>query len=294
MSKRTGSSSNTKQLDITRKKSTKEEPLYFASVYRYTCLGHVRASSSEKDDKVCRGIQYGLQHAAESHRTLSRKEATEDFGMLNGTAKDRQHISPGMPKSINEAFRTQAIVMNDKPESDKEWNEIDSYGITDVEVLVLQDAKTKKSEVTSVAPHCFLGNSIRDVGTKDGTMMSATVHLGPLEITMDSGVEEPHQNTHAAKHKQQQQQSPPRYAPARPDDSGSRRPDLMQFSKKVADNMVKGASTLKDAVSEDFPSRVYSASQRVLAQTGKTVERTGKVVKSLYRVWFDDDDNEQS
>lgn len=60
----------------------------------------------------------------------------------------------------------------------------------------------------------------------------------------------------------------------------------------MADNMVKGAFTLRDAVSEDFPSRMYDASHRVVGQMVKTVERTGKVAKSLYRVWFHADDDE--
>lgn len=203
--------------------------MYFASVYRYTCLGHVRASTDEKDDKVCRGIQYGLQHAAESHRTITREEATKDFAILNGTAKDRQNMSPGMPSSINDALQTQAIVMNNKPENDKEWNEIDSYGITDVEVLVLQDTKTKKSQVTSVAPHCFIGNSVRDIGTKDGVMASATVHLGPVEITLDSGVEQPHQHAHVSKHKPQQDNNK---TPVREDSGGYTRPDVAELGKR--------------------------------------------------------------
>jgi hypothetical protein len=261
---------------------TTEEALYFASVYRYTCLGHVRASSSEKDDRVCRGIQYGIQHAAESHRAISRQEATNDFALLNSTAKSRHH--PGMPASLNDRLHTQAVIINDKPQNDKEWNDIDSYGITDVEVLVLQDAKAKKSQVTSVAPHCFMGTSTRNVGTKEGTMVSGTIHLGPLEITLDSGVEEQQQNSHVSPAKKAN-------APAR-HDTGRARLDALQFSKKVADNMVKGASMLKDAVSEDFPSRMYDASHRVVGQMGKTVERTGKVAKSLYRMWFDADDDE--
>lgn len=269
-----------------------EEPLYFASVYRYTCLGHVRASAGEKDDKVCRGIQYGLQHAAESHRTITRSEATKDFSILNGTAKDRQHVSPGMPSSINDALRTQAIVVNEDKKTDEEWNDIDCYGITDVEVLVLQDTKTKKSQVTSVAPHCFFGNSVRDIQTKEGQMLSATIHLGPVEITLDSGVEQPQKNNaHVSKHEPQAPKNKSR--PAREDSGGFTRPDMIELSKKVGENITKGASTLKDAVSEDFPSRMYSASQRVIGQMGNTVERTGKVAKSMYRVWFAGDDDEQ-
>ena len=282
----------TQQEDASPKKI--QEPIYFASVYRYTCLGHVRASAGEKDDKVCRGIQYGLQHAAESHRTITRLEATKDFSILNGTAKDRQHVSPGMPSSINDALRTQAIVMNETTvkKSDEEWNEIDCYGITDVEVLVLQDTKTKKSQVTSVAPHCFVGNSVRDIQTKEGQMLSATIHLGPVEITLDSGVEQPHKNNaHVSKHEPQAPKN--KNSPTREDSGGFTRPDMIEFSKKIGENIIKGASTLKDAVSEEFPSRMYNASQRVIGQMGNTVERTGKVAKSMYRVWFESDDDEQ-
>lgn len=293
MSKNTNES-NTQQVKDPKKSRIGEEPLYFASVYRYTCLGHVRAppnssSSQKEDDRVCRGIQYGLTHAAESHRLISRHEATRDFAILNGTAKDRQHVSPGMPTSINNALKTQAIDMQ-QSNNDKVWNEVDSYGITDVEVLVLQDSKTKKSEVASVAPHTFVGNSVRDVGTHEGTIMSATVHLGPLEITLDSGVEEPEENNTHASNKPVSPQENKRAAPARRD---SRRTDPVELGKKVVNNMVKGASTLKDAVSEDFPSRMYDASHRVVGQMGNTVERTGKVVKSLYRIWFDADDDQR-
>lgn len=282
----------------TTRKETEKEPLYFASLYRYSCAGHVRASSTEKDDRICRGIQYGLQHAAESHRTITRQEATRDFALLNGTAKDRQQVSPGIPSSLNEALKTQAVVIGNNEQAeinDKEWNDIDSYGITDVEVLVLEDAKTRKSQVASVAPHTFVGNSVRNVGTKEGTIMSATVHLGPLEITLDSGVEEHDDNPHVSKQTPKQQETKKNAAPARQADSegSSRGTDVVQLSKKVADNMVKGASMLKDAVSEDFPSRMYNASHRVVGQMGNTVERTGKVCKSLYRMWFDDDNEDQ-
>lgn len=263
---------------------TSEEVLYLASVYRYTCLGHVRASANEKDDRVCRGIQYGLQYAAESHSNISRQAATDDFALLNDTSKDRRHH--GLPPSINDALRTQAVILGEQERTDKEWNDIDSYGITDVEVLILQDANTKKSQVTSIASHCFVGNSIRDIGTKEGKMVSATLHLGPVEITLDSGVEEHEQKSKALPANKTN-------SPARHDSTRSRL-DALQLSKKVADNMVKGASMLRDAVSEDFPSRMYDASGRVVGQMGKTVERTGKVAKSMYRVWFgaDDDDAE--
>lgn len=294
-------------------RKSEKEPLYFASVYRYSCLGHVSVPTDSKQqgnsDRVCKGIQYGLQHAAESHRLVSRQEATRDFAILNSTAKDRQSVSPGMPKSLNDLLKTQAVEMKNSAEnesnvnSEKEWNEVDSYGITDVEVLVLQDSKTKKTQVASVAPHCFVGTSMRDVGTHEGQTISATVHLGPLEITLDSGVEEPdadqHQNKkHASKSNQQVDQpnsnSNGNKVSTRSrsnDDSRSIGTDPIEFGKKVANNMVKGASMLRDAVSEDFPSRMYDASHRVVGQMGKTVERTGKVGKSLYRIWFDSDDD---
>lgn len=251
--------------------------LYYASVYRYTCLGHVRASSSSSSsaDGVCRGIQYGLQHAAESRRTIRTEEATQNFALLQRSTQSHPHLPP----SLQDLLKTHAVVVSDREE---EWKEVDCYGLTNVEILVLQDSETNQSSLTAVAPHVMVGSSIRDVGTKEGSSLSGTLHLGPLEIGFDGGLE-----THEDKDKKQA----PRIN-TKETKNGSL--DLMAFSVKVGENMKKGAEILKHSVEEEFPSRVLDAGQRVVGQVGPTIERTGKVVKAIFRVWFDYDDDDES
>jgi hypothetical protein len=249
--------------------------LYYASVYRYTCLGHVRASSSSPgSENVCRGIRYGLQHAAESKRTIPKEHATQDFSLLQTSKDSHSHL----PDSLHDLLKTHAVIVSDKED---DWKEVDCYGITNVEILVLQDATTNQSTVTAVAPHVTVGSSIKDVGTKEGSNISGTLHLGPLAITVDGGLETP-------EHEQQKQE---------PNKDNVREamtkeiPDLVAFSQKVAENMVKGAEILKSSVEEEFPSRVLDAGQRVVGQVGPTIQRTGKVAKAMFHVWFDDSDD---
>jgi hypothetical protein len=255
--------------------------LYYASVYKYTCLGHVRASSSSSssaDDGVCRGIQYGLQHAAESRRAIRREQAIQDFSLLQRSTQSYPHLPP----SLQDLLKTQAVILSDRKE---EWKEVDCYGFTNVEILVLQNVQTKQSLLTAVAPHVMVGNSIRDVGTKqEGSSLSGTLHLGPLEIGFDGDLETTHED-----HEEKKQ------APlANTKETENKSLDLMEFSIKVGENMKKGAEILKHSVEEDFPSRVFDAGQRVVGQVGPTIQRTEKVARAVFRVWLDDDDDDES
>jgi hypothetical protein len=258
-------------------KDAKDETaaLYYASVYRYTCLGHVRASSSSpSSENICRGIRYGLQHAAESKGTIPKEQATQDFSLLQRSKDSRSHL----PDSLQDLLKTQAVVVS---ENEDEWKEVDCYGVTNVEMLVLQDSQTKQNVVTAVAPLVVVGNSIKDVGTKDGSNISGTLHLGPLEITVDGGLETP----------QREEQKQALTNNNTKETTAIKIPDLMAFSQKVAENMVKGAEMLKSSVEEEFPSRVLDAGQRVVGQVGPTIQRTGKVAKAIFHVWFDDNDD---
>ena len=257
------------------------DALYYASMYKYTCLGHVRASSSSSSsaDEVCRGIQFGLQHAAESRHAIRREQATQDFSLIQRSAHSHHHHH--LPPSLQDLLRTQAVIVSD---NEDEWKEVDCYGLTNVDILVLQDVQTKQNSLTAVAPHVIVGNSIRDVGTKqEGSFLSGTLHLGPLEIGFDGGLEETHED--------KEKQEAPTLANAKETENESL--DLMEFSIKVGENMKKGAEILKHSVEEDFPSRFFDAGQRVAAQVGPTVQRTGKVVKAIFQVWFDDDNDDE-
>jgi hypothetical protein len=183
-----------------------------------------------------------------------------------------------LPDSLHDLLKTQAVVVS---ENEDDWKEVDCFGVTDVEILVLQDAETNQSVVAAVAPHVMVGNSIKDVGTKEGSNISGTLHLGPLEITVDGGLATPED--------EQQKQAPNKNNAKETTTKES--PNLMAFSQKVVENIVKGAELVKSSVEEEFPSRFLDAGQRVVGQVGPTIQRTGKVAKAIFHVWFDDNDD---
>ena len=41
----------------------------------------------------------------------------------------------------------------------------------------------------------------------------------------------------------------------------------------------------------EFPRRMLKSSERIANEFGSTLQRTGKVAKSMFRFWSDDDDN---
>ena len=56
--------------------------------------------------------------------------------------------------------------------------------------------------------------------------------------------------------------------------------------------MKANANLLADSVKEDFPQRTYQASQRIVREFGKTLERSTSLMKKWGQLWDDDNDDD--
>ena len=59
--------------------------------------------------------------------------------------------------------------------------------------------------------------------------------------------------------------------------------------EKTATSMMKNAETLKQELSDDFPSRVMKSGERVVGSFSKQVDRMEKLGASLYKIWSGED-----
>lgn len=291
-------------------------PKFSPSIFHYKCYGAYHASTDRHygPEGVCRGIQSRMEHVRDLH-PATREEAINVFCQAVDYPPEQQDSSQGEPhthETLQALLQSQALIYDEETENlnqtdkkgtkmeeqvDSPWHDWDCYGSTDIHLLVLRDLKTKKENIVGVSPDCALGVSVRDVGTNQGGDTIATIRVGPLEVSLGNHYEfhdEPADTSRNAANKkdslQKRQTHPAPTALAKDQEDYSRK--VLNMAGKIVDNMKQNATILKDAVSEDFPSRVLDSSFRIVGQFGKTLDRTTKLMGTVLSMWRDDDDQD--
>ena len=169
--------------------------------------------------------------------------------------------------------------------------------------------RKSEPEITAIVPECKVGVTVSTVETDTEGDTIAAVRLGPVEIAVGDSydiVDEDAQESVASKGKGEGFKG----VGAGGDDrvrGGERRkagglfgdglfgddvdPKEMFVStvEKTATSMMKNAETLKQELSDDFPSRVMKSGERVVGSFSKQVDRMEKLGASLYKIWSGED-----
>lgn len=77
-----------------------------------------------------------------------------------------------------------------------------------------------------------------------------------------------------------------------PKDTDAMLKKTKELGNKTLENMKTISSAVKENMSDEFPSRVWTSSQRIVGNFGKTTERCRTAAEKLYRFWSDDDDED--
>mmetsp|Transcript_15879 Transcript_15879/g.24050 ORF Transcript_15879/g.24050 Transcript_15879/m.24050 type:complete len:329 (+) Transcript_15879:41-1027(+) len=292
-----------------------KEPLYHPSIFRYRCRGIFSATSDEPGSNgICWGIQSKLKHVRDLPRSTEKESVNaflqaanyvnNDEGANDVTESTAMIYDPKpSAKTPNETLGSVSSPHNSLKSQSKtqdEWHDWDTYGSTDVHVLILRDAKTNEEKTAGLAPDCRLGVSRRDIGKeKVGGESITSIRIGPVEVKIVNQYE------HHNPTKQQDASSvggkekvdtPVNLQKKEEVQEKNKTGEGITFEKvydksgKIVNAMKSNAVILRDAVSEDFPSRCWEASQRVTAQFGKTLDRTSKLASDLYNIWKEDDE----
>jgi hypothetical protein len=240
-------------------------------------------------------------------------EKDEEKSSASGAVDDQVKSSNEAEQERDQLQSAAAtIAISNSPattEEDDEWHDWYCYGSTEVHLLVLRDVKTNQEKTVGIAPDCRLGVSIRDVGQATSGDTLATLRLGPVEISLGNHYEIRDENDekehprHSAHARRSTKKLKNEEGANKNDDivnkksehkesSGLTTQKVFDKSKKIAEAMLGNAIILRDAVKEDFPQRCWESSQRVAGQFGKTVDRTAKLAQDLYRIWKNDDDDD--
>ncbi len=199
-----------------------------------------------------------------------------------------------------------------KRQGDGAFSTMAFYGSTDVSVLMLRDAK--KAEVVAVAPDCKLGLTIREAGDNTGGESFSTLRVGPVEVTVGNQYEYQekdqlnHNNSRTHKrnltkqindtnknllqkknNKLQKDEAPFSNSDTHQQSEQDYLKKVVYAFSKTAESMQNNAKMIKDELSDDFPSRVLKAGDKIVGNFGKTMDRTKKVVLDVYKMWSDDD-----
>eukprot|EP00546_Thalassionema_frauenfeldii_P008525 CAMPEP_0178923720 /NCGR_PEP_ID=MMETSP0786-20121207/16908_1 /TAXON_ID=186022 /ORGANISM="Thalassionema frauenfeldii, Strain CCMP 1798" /LENGTH=379 /DNA_ID=CAMNT_0020598311 /DNA_START=12 /DNA_END=1147 /DNA_ORIENTATION=- len=179
------------------------------------------------------------------------------------------------------------------------WHHWDVYGTSNVNLLVLRDAKTSEETLVGVAPDCRLGLSVRDMGNdKIGGFTVAVGRIGPLEVT---SIRQEDDRTYAKKEQQKKKQGASFFPSGNFDqnknnnnnnnnnDQGSSNTMVTKLQEgffnhggKLVKAMKNNAIILKDSFRDDFPNRCWQSSQRIVLQFEKTIHQSSKLLHDLY------------
>ena len=198
--------------------------------------------------------------------------------------------------------------------ADSFYSTLSCWGMTTVSVLMLTKPDGTK-EVAAVAPENTLGITVRDEGDAKGGDTTATLRVGPVEIAIGNKYEYDDDNTETevdvattkqemirnieneAAVKQMKRRQQPKNSSENQDrrqgnDEGSSAPFSDRFVKTLSRTAESMADTAKTVTDAQFPVRVFESGERIAGEFGKTLQRTGKVAKDIFRLWSDDDDDE--
>jgi hypothetical protein len=306
--------------------ATSDEP-YSNGVCRgiQTQLQHVRDLHKSTEDE---SVRIFLQDYVPPRQDTSQQGASSQHNEI--LSIPAMIYEDPKKKEVMKKANALLLLKNAPKEEEEEWHDWACYGTTEVRLLVLRDAKTNEEKTAAVAPDCRLGLSVRDVGNEQGGDTVATVRMGPVEVLLRNQYELHEEKP--SKHLQQQQRkhlentlkgieesepsdkkdkkrnqithsnnkgSDEESMPANPSNrsigattfiNGGQK--VFDSSKKVVAAMQTNANILYEAVREDFPQRTWGASQRVVGQFGKTIERTSSLMNQLYDIWNEDDDED--
>lgn len=172
------------------------------------------------------------------------------------------------------------------------YSTLSCWGMTNVSVLMLTKPDGKK-DVAAIAPENTLGVTVRDEGDAKGGDATGTVRVGPIEVAITNKYE---YETASSVNKDQEDNM----GNAPKGDSSSDANEDVEASEPFADRLgrtlTKTAEYMRDNVRTvadvEFPRRMLKSSERIANEFGSTLKRTGKVAKSIFRFWSDDDDND--
>lgn len=204
--------------------------------------------------------------------------------------------------SDRKSSRTKSAVPVTDPPTKEEWS---CYGTTEVDLLVLRPQQSKEEKIAAVAPFCAPGMTIRDVhalesaGTIDRT---STIRLGILEIlyqstmedddyddeldeeevttataTQDAKSNEEAKEHHTSisrttKYKRKKKKQDEEETDGQPRPSFPTR--VWNSSQKIVTQMQMNAQLIYEATQEDFAERTIQASQRIINEFPKQLDRT--------------------
>ena len=161
------------------------------------------------------------------------------------------------------------------------YSTLSCWGMTNVSILMLTKPDGKR-DVAAIAPENTLGVTVRDEGDARGGDATGTVRIGPIEVAITNKNEE---GNMAPKGDTSNLNS------NADEDIEASEPFADRLGAtltKTAENMRDNAKTVADV---EFPRRMLKSSERIANEFGSTLQRTGKVAKSIFRHWSDDDDN---
>jgi len=193
-----------------------------------------------------------------------------------------------LPNPDEEATRGENNVNGD---SDY-YSTLSCWGMTNVSVLMLTKPDGKK-DVAAIAPENTLGVTVRDEGDARGGDATGTVRVGPIEVAITNRYE---CETASTTNKDEEGNMVPKGDTSNlnsnaDEDIEASEPFADRLGAtltKTAENMRDNAKTVADV---EFPRRMLRSSERIANEFGSTLQRTGKVAKSMFRLWSDDDDN---
>jgi hypothetical protein len=166
------------------------------------------------------------------------------------------------------------------------------YGSTEVEYMVLQDVSTGHKHIAAVAPR-NTGVSVRKIETADSIRTLTRFGLGWLDIIHDSNAtlmdeeDNAHEERETTGHgKRDVTSSLPEEVPPRPSidavavakQSASR---MVEFTQQVAQHMQWNATWVWSNLTDDFPSRTYTAGQRIVEQLPRTAQATAQALTKI-------------
>ena len=172
------------------------------------------------------------------------------------------------------------------------YSTLSCWGMTNVSVLMLTKPDGKR-DVAAIAPENTLGVTVRDEGDARGGDATGTVRIGPIEVAITNRYE---CETASTTNKNEEGNMAPKGDTSNlnsnaDEDIEASEPFADRLGAtltKTAENMRDNAKTVADV---EFPRRMLKSSERIANEFGSTLQRTGKVAKSIFRLWSDDDDN---
>jgi hypothetical protein len=184
----------------------------------------------------------------------------------------------------------------------EEWG---CYGSTEVDLLVLREQGQDQEHIAAVAPYCAPGMTVRDVTTPTlGKDRTSTIRLGFVEILYQSSIEDmqAEEKEHASMPSSESSPDSKNKLAKRPSNSeketaGSIFAKFTQSSANLWKHMTWNAKLIAHATQDEFPTRTYQASQRVLQESTRTFDRTVTLMKKvMFWDWslsdYDDNDGD--